>query len=96
MAEKNTLTLLILHCYRCSGRMTQWSTAALFFAGGSWAAGSNPGVATSSFIFFSFIVFLPSGFLLFILAADPVSFARFLRKRISSLSLSKNENLFEK
>ena len=29
--------------------------------------------------------FLPFGFLLFILTADPVSFARFLRKRISSL-----------
>ena len=44
--------------------------------------GSSPGVSTS--IFFSFIVFLPFGFLLFILTADPVSFARFLRKRISS------------
>ena len=44
--------------------------------------GSNPGVSTS--IFFSFIVFLPFGFLLFILTADPISFARFLRKRISS------------
>ena len=30
------------------------------------------------------IVFLPFGFLLFILTADPVSFERFLRKRISS------------
>ena len=35
-------------------------------------------------VFFSFIVFLPFGFLLFILTADPVRFARFLRKRISS------------
>ena len=35
-------------------------------------------------VFFSFIVFLPFGFLLFILTADPVSFARFLQKRISS------------
>ena len=34
--------------------------------------------------FFSFIVFLPFGFLLFILTADPFIFARFLRKRISS------------
>ena len=34
--------------------------------------------------FFSFIVFLPFGFLLFILTADPVIFARFLRKRTSS------------
>ena len=48
-----------------------------------WAAGSDPAMATSSF-FFSFIVFLPFGFLLFILTADPLSFARFLRKRISS------------
>ena len=55
---------------------------------------STLGVATS--IFFSFIVFLPFGFLLFILTADPVSFARFLRKRISSttvkaLSFSRSE-----
>ena len=35
-------------------------------------------------VFFSFIAFLPFGFLLFILTADPVSFAIFLRKRISS------------
>ena len=42
--------------------------------------GSNPSVADSIFCF----VFLPFGFLLFILTADPVSFARFLRKRFSS------------
>ena len=36
------------------------------------------------FFFFPFIVFLPFGFVLFILTADLVSFARFLRKRISS------------
>ena len=36
------------------------------------------------FFFFRFIVFLPFGFVLFILTADLVSFARFLRKRISS------------
>ena len=34
--------------------------------------------------FFSFIVFLPFGFLLSILTADPVNFARFLRKCISN------------
>ena len=34
--------------------------------------------------FFFFMVFLPSGFLLLILTADPVSFARFLLKRISN------------
>ena len=45
--------------------------------------GSNPRRVYFHF-FFSFIVFLPFGFLLFILTADPVSFARFLRKRISS------------
>ena len=31
--------------------------------------------------------FLPFGFLLLILTADPVSFARFLRKRISGLHM---------
>ena len=40
--------------------------------------------------FFSFIVFLPFGFLLFILTADPFSFARFLRKRISSYEINSN------
>ena len=45
--------------------------------------GFNPAMAT--FFFFSFIFFLLFGFLLFILTADPVSFARFLRKRISSI-----------
>ena len=42
-----------------------------FFAGGSW------GATACLLPFFSFIVFLPFGFLLFILTADPVSFARF-------------------
>ena len=57
---------------------------AAFVAGGirSCGAGSNPGVATP--VFFSFIVFLPFNFLLFILTANPVSFARFLPKSISS------------
>ena len=41
--------------------------------------------------FFFFHRFLPFGFLLFILTADPVSFARFLRKRISSF----RENFFK-
>ena len=69
MAEKNTSTLLILQFNKYSGRMAQWSEVALFFAGGSWGADSNHTVATSSF-FFSLIVFLPFGFLLFILTAD--------------------------
>ena len=59
-----------------------------FLAGRSWNAGSNHGVRLP--VFFSFIVFLPFGFLLFILTADPVSFARFLRKRISSYSVPIN------
>ena len=65
--------------YRSRGPLVRGST---IFAGGSWDAGSNLPVATSRF--FSLIVFLPFGFLLFILTADPFSFARFLRKRISS------------
>ena len=44
------------------------------------------------FFFFSFIVLLPIGFLLFIFTADPVSFARFLRKRISSNYNNNNNN----
>ena len=55
-------------CARRIGRIVQWYEASLFFAGGSWGAGSNPGGATS--IFFS-IVFLPFGLLLLILIADP-------------------------
>ena len=77
MAEKNTSTLFILMSYRLSGRMAQSSEAALFRwrkLGCNWVP--TPGVSTSIF-FFSFIVFSPFGFLLFILTADPVSFARF-------------------
>ena len=44
------------------------------------------------FFFFSFIVLLPFRFLLFIFTADPVSFARFLRKRISSNYNNNNNN----
>ena len=64
--------------YRWHGPVDRGRT---FFAGGSWDARLNPHVATSVFFF---IVFLPFGFLLFILTADPFSSARFLRKRISS------------
>ena len=85
MAEKDTSTLLIFDLKLRNGRMAQCK-GRTFFAGGSWNAGSNPGVASSS----SFIVFLPLGFLLFILTADPVSFARFLRKRISSINIKRS------
>ena len=63
----------------------------VYFAGRSWGEGSNPGVATSSFFFFD--RFLPFGFLLFILPADPVSFARFLRKRSLGISNIKVKRL---
>ena len=54
----------------------------LFAGGSSGATGFHP--RRVYFNFFFFHRFLPFGFLLFILTADPVSFARFLRKRISS------------
>ena len=80
MAEKDTSSLLIFEGNGYGDRVALRGRTV--FAGGNWDARSNPRVATS--VFFSFIVFLPFGFLLFILTADPFSFARFLRKRISS------------
>ena len=41
------------------------------FAGGNWDAGSYPGVATSSFLFFLLSFFLPFGVLLSSLTAGP-------------------------
>ena len=70
MAEKDTSTLLIYNIDWCSSRMAEWSEIALFSL-------EEVGMQVQ-------IVFLPFGFLLFILTADPVSFARFLRKRFSS------------
>ena len=81
MAEKDPSRLLIFKNNRCWGRMAQWEEARTYFAGGRWGAGSNPGLATSNF-------FNPLGFLRFILTVDPVSFTRFLWKRISSKCLS--------
>ena len=75
MAEKDTSTLLILTSSWRSGCIAELSEATIFSLEKFYVAIS---------VFFSFIVFLPFGFLLFILTADPVSFARFLRKRISS------------
>ena len=86
MAEKDTSKLLIFTGNGCSDRMAQWLKAALSLLEEVLDARSNPRLATSIF-FFSFIVFLPLGFLLFILTADTFSFARFLRKRISSYRL---------
>ena len=84
MAEKDTSTLLIFKNQLGSGRMAQWLVAALFCRRKlECRFKSRRGIFQ---FFFSFIVFLPFGFLLFILTADLVSFARFLRKRISSYS----------
>ena len=82
MVEKDTSRLLILKIKGRTDCMAHWLEAALFSLEEGWDAGSNPPMATSGF--FSFIVFLPFGFLLVILTADHFSFARFLRKRISS------------
>ena len=86
MAENNTATVLILHLYWCSGRMAQWSEAALFQLVEVGVQVQIPAwlLAVCLFVFFSFIVYLRFGFLLFILTAYPVSLARFLRKHISS------------
>ena len=61
-----------------SGRVAQWSETAFFSLE---EVGVQIQIPAWQLLF---IVFLPFGFLLFILTADPVSFARFLRKRISS------------
>ena len=85
MAEKDTSSLLIFEGNGYGDRAALRGRTV--FAGGSWDARSNPREATSVF-FFSFIVFLPFGFLLFIVTAEPFSFARSLRKHISSSSYS--------
>ena len=85
MAEKDTSTLSILHVKWCSGRMAEWLKGILFSLEEVEVQVQIPAWLLPIFLLlFSFIVFLPFGFLLFILTADPVSFARFLRKRIPS------------
>ena len=68
-----------------SGRMAQWLKAILFSPEEVGMQVQIPAWHLS--VFFSFIVFLPFGSLLFILTADLVSFARSLRKRISSFNI---------
>ena len=82
MAEKDTSRLLTFTGYGCSDGIAQWIEAAFFRWRKLGCAFKSP---RGNLRFFSFIVFLPFGFLLFILTADPFSSARFLRKRISSL-----------
>ena len=82
MAEKDTSTLLIFKENLRSGRMAQWSETALFSLEEVGVQVQIPAFLLP--VFFLSSLFLPFGFLLFILTADPVIFARFLRKRISS------------
>ena len=84
MAEKDTSRLSIFKGNGHSDRMAQWLEATLVSLEEVGMRIHIPAWHLPSFFFFSFIVFLPVGFLLFILTADPFSFARFLRKRISS------------
>ena len=62
--------------------MAEWSEIALFSLEEVGMQVQIP-VRLLQFFFFFHRFFLPFRFLLFILTADPVSFARFLRKRIS-------------
>ena len=77
--EKYFNTINFDELWALSGRMAQWSEAAFV----RWRKLRCDGLSTSIFFFLSSF-FLPFGFLLFILTDDPVSFARFFRKRISS------------
>ena len=77
MAEKDTSSLLIFEGNGYGDRVALRGRTV--FAGGSWDARSNSPRGNLRF-FFSFIIFLPFGFLLFILTADPFSFARFFAK----------------
>ena len=67
----------------CSGYVAEWSETAFFSLEAVGVLVQIPAWLPPFCVLSSF--FLPFGFLLFILTADPVSFARFLRKRISSL-----------
>ena len=89
MAEKDTSTLLIFALKLRNGRMAQWLKVALFSPEEVGMQVQIPAWHLPVF-FLSFIVFLPFGFLLFILTADPVSFARFLRKHISSINIKRS------
>ena len=83
MAEKDTSRLSILKSKGSTDHAAHWLEAALFSLEEVGMRVQIPPWQLLVF-FLSFIVFLPFGFLLFILTADPFSFARFLRKRISS------------
>ena len=69
-------------------RMAQWLGAALFSLEEVGMRLQIPAWQLPFFFLSSF--FLPFSFLLFILTADPFSFARFLRKRISSTTIGQS------
>ena len=77
MAEKDTSRLLIFNLRRRRCRMAHLLEAALFSPEEVGMQVQILPWLPPVFLFFSLIVFLPSGFLLLILTADPVSFARF-------------------
>ena len=77
MAEKDTSTLLILTVDWCSGRIELEEVGVQIQI--------QACLLPLFYYYYSFIVILPFGFLVFILTADPVNFARFLRKHIFSL-----------
>ena len=66
----------------CSGYVAEWSETAFFSLEAVGVLVQIPAWLPPFCVLSSF--FLPFGFLLFILTADLVSFAKFLRKRISS------------
>ena len=75
--------------------MVQWSEVTLFSLEEVGVQVLMSAWLLPLFFYLSFIIFLPFGFLLFILTADPVSFMRFLRKHIcSNNALFVNGELF--
>ena len=82
MAENDTSRILIFTRGWRGDRMARWLEAALFSLE---EVGMRVQIRAWQLPFF-----LPFSFLLFILTADPFSFARFLRKRISSTTIGQS------
>ena len=88
MAENDTSTILIFTRGWRGDRMARWLEAALFSLE---EVGMRVQIRAWQLpFFFLSSFFLPFSFLLFILTADPFSFARFLRKRISSTTIGQS------
>ena len=75
--------------------MAEWSEVALFSWRMSGCRFKSRRGYFHFFFFHRFFRFLPFGFLLFILTSDPVSFASFLRKLISSKTINWSANSFQ-